>query len=62
MSTVARDRQPAHVATIEELRRILRDDPEAFCRELDTILECCTDEVTRTFWVNVQELAREDLR
>lgn len=61
MSPSRRSSSPAHVTTAEDLRRILRDDPEAFCGVIDGLIERSDDEVTKDFWQNVRELVKGEL-
>jgi CRISPR/Cas system CSM-associated protein Csm2 small subunit len=57
-----RGRWPAHVTTVEELRSLLRHDPEQFCKVLDELIAECDDDVTKSFWVNVKQFAQRSLR
>jgi len=40
---------------VEQLRALLRDDPEAFGREIHRFLETCSVGETRMFWMEMTE-------
>lgn len=45
--------------TVEQLRRILRSDPDGFYRTIDTMVKTCDDEATIEFWLAVREFAKK---